>query len=178
MTDESQTLDQTLDQTLNKTDFGHVINENKKSILIAGVVILVAIAAFSLYKNQSGIAYQSQLEEAFVFETEVLAKYNAGDIKTDEFLKQIKALPSELKGMSTLVPALFSTMDKLVTEGKRTEAISILESWKGSFAKGTFMSYFIGLKLLPLLEDANSYDKAIDTLKDLVASKIEISKLC
>jgi len=176
MTEESQTLDQTLDQTLNKTDFGHVINENKKPILVAGVVFLLAIAAFSIYKNQSGKAYQTQLEQAFVFETEVLAAYNDGKIKTDDFLIKVKAMPSDIKGSNTLVPALFVSLDKLVEEGKTTEAIVILESWKPSFAKGTFMSYFIGLKLLPLLEDTNAYDKSIDLLTDLIASKIEISK--
>ena len=40
MTDENQTLDQTLDQTLNKTDFGTVINSNKKPILFIGVLMM------------------------------------------------------------------------------------------------------------------------------------------
>ena len=45
-----------------------------------------------------------------------------------------------------------------------------------SFANGSFMSYFVGLKLLPLLEDAKAYDKSIELLTELVASKIDISK--
>jgi predicted negative regulator of RcsB-dependent stress response len=176
MTDENQTLDQTLDQTLNKTDFGTVINENKKPILIAGIVILIAIVAYSVFNNQSQKAYQTTLAEAYSFDKEVITAFNEDKIKSDVFLTKMKAMPAHIKGTASIVPSLFASIDKLIAESKTAEAITILESWNKNFSKGSFSSYFMGLKLAPLYEDAQSYDKAIDVLQGLVSSQINISK--
>jgi predicted negative regulator of RcsB-dependent stress response len=176
MTDENQTLDQTLDQTLNKTDFGTVINDNKKPILIAGVVIIIAIIAYSIFNNQSAKAYQSTLAEAYTFEKEVLITFNEGTIKSDVFLTKLNAMPAHIKGTASILPSLFIAIDKLIEEKKITEAIEILESWSKNFTKGSFSSYFMGLKLAPLYEDANSYDKAIAVLQAIVSSQINIAK--
>ena len=176
MTDETQTLDQTLDQTLNKTDFGHMINENKKPILIAGAVLVVAIIAYSFYSNQSKKAYQKSLTESYTFEKEVVIPFNEGKIKSDEFLSKMKELPSHVKGTSALVPSILQATDKLIEGGKSTEAMSLLESWQVNFSKSSYMFFFIGLKLAPLYEDANNHDKVISTLESLIASKIDIVK--
>ncbi len=176
MTDESQSLDQTLDQTLNKTDFGHMINENKVGILIAGAVLVAAIIGFSLYSTQSEKAYQKSLSEAYVFEQDVLNAFNQDKINADEFIKKIKELPANVKGTNAIVPALFVSLDKLVKDGKQKEAIEILENWKANYSSGTFMSYFMGLKLAPLYEDNQMYDKAIDLLQSMIASKVEVVK--
>ena len=176
MTDESQSLDQTLDQTLNQTDFGSVINDNKKIIIGIGLVIVISIIAYSFYSNQSKKAYQASLVEAYTFESEVVIPFNEGKINSTEFLSKVGSLPAHIKGTSSLVPSLFTAIDKITKEGKEKEAIEILESWKANFAKSSFMTYFISLKLAPLYENSNEYDKAIDLLQNLIASKIDIMK--
>jgi predicted negative regulator of RcsB-dependent stress response len=176
MTDESQSLDQTLDQTLNKTDFGHMINENKTAILIGAAIIVALIVGFSVYSSQSEKAYQESLSEAYVFEQEVLSAYNEDKIKSDVFIQKVKELPANVKGTNTIVPALFVSLDKLVKDGKEKEAITILENWKTNYSGGTFMAYFMGLKLAPLYEDNQMYDKAIDLLQTMISSKVEVVK--
>lgn len=176
MTDETQTLDQTLDQTLNKTDLGHIINENKKPILVAGAVILVLIVAYAVYNHQAKKQYDENLGQVFSFQTSVIDKYNAKEIKDVEFIEKIKAMPAHLTGQPTLVPALFTSLNTLVANGQETEVVSILENWVNHFSSNSMMYYFIGLKLAPLYEDTNQYDKAINILQSLIASNVDVVK--
>lgn len=176
MTDETQSLDQTLDQTLNKTDFGHIINENKKPILVTGVVVIIAIIAFSVYSNQSKKAYQASLSAAYTFEQEVITPFNTDKIKSEEFINKMKELPAHIKGTATLMPSLFQAIDKLVEQKKNEDALTILESWKNNFSQSSMMSYFVGIKLVPLYEELRKYDQAIDTLQGLIATKVTIIK--
>ena len=49
MSDATQT--QTLEQSLNKTDFGHVLYENRKSIFGLILAILIGVTGFVLWKQ-------------------------------------------------------------------------------------------------------------------------------
>lgn len=176
MTDETQSLDQTLDQTLERTDLGHVINENKKPILLAGLLILIAIVVYSIYSHQAQKSYDENLGQVYAFQKDVIDQYNAKKIKDVEFIEKIKAMPSHLTGQPTLVPALFTSLNTLVENGKTAEVITILESWANHFNTSSYMYYFIGLKIAPLYEDSTQYDKAIDVLQNLIASKVDVVK--
>jgi predicted negative regulator of RcsB-dependent stress response len=178
MNDETQTqsLDQTLDQTLEKTDLGHIINENKKLIMIALGVILALIVGYSVYKNQAQKTYNDNLGQVFAFQTEVVDQYNTKKLTDTQYIEKVKAMPTHLTGQPTLVPALFTSLNTLVANGKTVEVISILETWVKHFSTSSYMYYFIGLKLAPLYEDTTQHDKAITILQSLIASKLDVVK--
>lgn len=176
MTENNQSMEQTLDQTLEKTDLGHVINENKKAILILAVVTVIAIIGYAFFSHQKSTQYNDSLSQVYSFEQEVINKYNEKKLTDDEFIAKIKAMPSHLTGQPALVPSLFVSLDTLIANGKRTEVISLLEAWEKHFNTSSYMYYFLGLKLAPLYEDTNQYDKAIVVIQNLIASKIDMVK--
>ena len=57
-----------VEETLNKTDLGQVINDNKKPILIIGVIILVLIAAYSVMLQVQKSSRMEELDKAFKVE--------------------------------------------------------------------------------------------------------------
>jgi capsular polysaccharide biosynthesis protein len=59
---------QTLEQALEKTDLGHVINENKKLILILAGVVVVLIVIFSFWKYQANKTLENNLSEVYAFQ--------------------------------------------------------------------------------------------------------------
>lgn len=167
---------QTLEQTLEKTDFGHVINENKKGILIGAAVIVILIFSYTLWNQQAKKKYENNLTQVYTFKVDVVDKYNDGKIKEDEFLGKINALPSSLKGQPTLLPALLKAMDKLEAAGKTKEAVTVLEGWVDHFNKSSYSFFFIAMKLAALYENTSQLDKAIAMTQKLVASPVDVIK--
>lgn len=167
---------QTLEQTLEKTDFGHVINENKKGILIGAAVLVLLISAYSIWNYQSNKSYENNLTQVYTFKSEVVDSFVAGKLTEADFLTKINSLPAHLKGQATLIPSLFKAIDKLTLAGKNKEAVAILEGWTGEFNKGSYNFFFIAMKLAPMYENAGEVDKAIALTQKLIASNIEVSK--
>lgn len=167
---------QTLEQTLEKTDFGHVINENKKSILIAAAVLIVLIGGYSVWNQMAKKKYEDNLAQVYTFKTDVVDKYVDGKLKEDEFLTKINALPAHLKGQPTLLPSLFAAIDKLVKSNKTKEAVAILEGWSSQFNKGSFNFFFVGMRLAPMYENIGEVDKSIAITQKLIASSIDVAK--
>ena len=165
---------QTLDETLNKTDLGHVINENKKPIMIAGVIIVLAIIAVTIYKNQSNQKANELLNDAYKFESSVIAPYMKGDIESDSAVKSLLNAKSELVGNPNLVPAILEASAKLESEGKVAEATQVLQVWLNEFSAGSQMYLFIATKLAPMYEDAGNADKAIEIYEALVGANYEV----
>ena len=66
---------ETLDQTLEKTDFGHMINENKKGILIGGLIILLTIVGYSLIRHQNMKSNESFLAKIYEFEAQTITPF-------------------------------------------------------------------------------------------------------
>lgn len=167
---------QTLEQTLEKTDFGHVINENKKGILIAAGVIIALIIGYSIWSHQANKSYENNLAQVYTFRVNTVDKYVDGKMEEAEFLKKMSSLPANLKGQATLIPSLFKAIDKLVKDGKKAEALGILESWSDQFNKGSYTFYFVAMKLAPMYENAGKLDKAIALTQKLVGSQINVAK--
>ena len=110
--EQKQTIE--LEQTLERTDLGHVINHNRKPIMVAGVVTVLLVIAFSFWKYQSNKSYESDLAQVYAFQTEVVDQYVDGKLEEAMFLQKIKALPSHLKGQPSLVPSLFKANELIL----------------------------------------------------------------
>lgn len=166
MSNEPQT--QTLDETLNKTELGHVINENKNAILIAAAVVVAIIIGISIFKHQADVKDMEQFDQAYAFQSSVVEPFLNGTIDSAQAAQKIENLDSELQGSPNLAPSIFEVVGKLVKDGDMEKAISILEKWHSSFEAGSYLRYFAGLRLAPMLEDAGQADKAIAVYEGLV----------
>ena len=166
MANENQA--QTLDETLNKTELGHVINENKNAILIAGAVIVAAIVAFSAYRHFENKEERANLNDAYSFQASVIEPFLKGEMGASEVVEKINALDQALAGNADLAPAIFEASAKLAEENNAKEAIEILGQWHNMLKDDPYMRYFSGLRLAPLLENDGQKDEAIAVYENLI----------
>ncbi|MEX0798409.1 MAG: tetratricopeptide repeat protein, partial [Bacteriovoracaceae bacterium] len=163
-----------LDETLKRTDLGQIINDNKKPILIAGLVVLLAIVAFSIYRYQANQQESQNLEQIYAFKNATVQPYLEDKISSDEAVEKILALGPELTGSPNLAPAIFEVANKLQAKDQASAAISILRKWFEQHRPGSYLYFFTGLRLAPLYEDANQPDKAIGVYEGLVKGNYDI----
>lgn len=170
------TQEPSVEETLEKTDFGHVINENKKLILIGGVVIVVAIFIYSFYAQSRDSQSNLELANAYDFKANVIDKYTDKKIKADEFVKQMKTMPSSIKGEVSILPSVLVATKDLALEGKKEEAKDILLSWQTNFSKGSYSHFFTTFNLTQIYDDLGKTDEAIDLLQELKKGSIDLLK--
>lgn len=168
--------EQTLDETLNKTDFGQIVNDNKKIILIAGAVIVVLIFAYSMYQQSVKSQLNLTLSNAYDFKTKVIDGYTSKKLKADEFVKQMSEMPSSLKGEVSILPSVLGAVKVLSDEGKLEESAKILESWKTNFSENSFAYFFTAFNLSQIYDDLNKKDDALELLSTLKKSSIKVLK--
>lgn len=164
---------QTLEETLNKTDLGHVINENKRPILIAAAIVVLAIVAYSIFNYSKSQARLANLDLAFEVEQSVFSAYLEDKIKEEEFITKLQTLDKKLIGHANLVPSLIASINKVAAKDK---IISLAENWLKNIKKSNFLHLFLSLRLAALYEDQENYDMAITTLENEVGSPSKFLK--
>ncbi|MCT4641283.1 MAG: hypothetical protein N4A33_03230 [Bacteriovoracaceae bacterium] len=171
-----QNTEQTLDETLNRTDFGQLINDNKKPILIVAAILVVGIIAFSFINNQRVMANQESLNRAFEFKVSVMDAYKEKKIKADDFITKMNSMAKEIEGSVSLVPSLLQNIDQLVKENKAEQAAAILKNWSAHFRASNYNLFFINIKRASLLEDLGKKDETISLLEQMKKSSIKVLK--
>lgn len=165
---------QTLEQTLEKTDLGHFVNTNKNSIIIAGVVLLVAIAGFSFYKHNADMSYQKSLEAVYKFEKKKIAAFLAlKEIKStdvDDAIATLKNAPVEVVKNPNFISVLFDVTGKIEKENSLAKIIPVYEAVIKNYRPKEYAYFFIALKLAVLYEDNQKVDEAIKLLESVVAA--------
>lgn len=163
---------QTLEETLNKTDFGHVINENKKGIIITATLIVVAIIIYSVINELSKSQRMDQLNRTFSVEMSIFKPYESGKIKAGDFITSLKGLNNELVGDIALIPSLLSSANKLYTDKAISpEFVKIFENWASQTDKSSYAYVFVALRLSSLYENTGAFPKAVETLEGLKNTK-------
>lgn len=175
MANEKNT-EQIVDETLNKTDFGQVINDNKKPILIIGAVIVVLIFAYSIFQNSKKSSMNLALSNAYDFKVQVIDAYTDKKIKSEEFINKMSQMPSSIKGEVSILPSVLVAVKALTQEGKLQESATILESWKSQFSESSFAYFFTSFNLSQVYDDLNKKDEALAILDTLKKSPIKILK--
>lgn len=170
----TETPTQTVDETLEKTDLGHVINQNKNPILILGAIIVVAVIAISFYQHQSNQEEVESLNDAFKFQTSVIDPFLDGKANAEETIKKINNINVALAGEANLAPAIFQVVDKLMKDGKTEEATGILTAWNNQFPSGSYLKFFSGLRLAPMLENQGKKEEAISIYEALLQNNHEL----
>lgn len=172
MANENQS--QTLDETLNKTELGHVINERKNAIMIVGALIVAAIVAFSIYRYFQKKEEAANLNQAYAFQSSVVDPFLDGEMDASQAVQKLKNIDPRLTGNPDLAPAVFEAVAKLTEENKVEESIEILSSWHEKFDRDSYLRYFSGLRLAPLLENSGKQKEAIGVYEGLIKGSRDI----
>lgn len=165
---------QSIEKEMEKTDFGHIINENKHFIIIAGAVIIALIAGYSGFSSMQKSKSDKSLNQAFTAKTIVFTPYIESKVTADIFLKNLGSIQNEIIASPSLFPALFLAVDKLTADGKAKEAAAALGLWAGKLSKTSPLYFYSMIKLAPIYEDLGNLQMAISTLEDILGQNSKL----
>lgn len=166
MSDATQT--QTLEQTLNKTDFGHVIYENRKVFFAAIIAVLVAVTGYVLWKQSKKNSANEVAVKVFEFQNKTWAGAKEGKVSIAETVKVFEGLDNDVQAAPSMIPVLLE-MGKFMTEkGALAEAEALLSKADMSHAVSAF---FVGMQRAVILEKLNKVPEAIAVLEQLAKNK-------
>lgn len=168
MTDATSAQTQTLEQTLNKTDFGHVLFENRKVFFGFLIAIMVGALGFVFWKQSQQSAALKHSEEVFKFQNETWTNAKAGKMTPAELVTSFKKLDSNIQSSPIMVPVALDMGKFLFEKGAFNEAEEILSNVN---TKNDTLNFFVGLQRAVLLEKMNNVDGAIAVLEKLNSVK-------
>jgi predicted negative regulator of RcsB-dependent stress response len=168
---------QTLEQTLEKTDLGHIINENKKPIMVAGAIIIAAIIGYSIFAQVNESKKYEKLDTIFALEQSLFQKFADKKTTAAEFKTQLAGINNELIAEPNLIPAFMDSINRLDQAGEADASVlAVTKNWLSKLNKNSPMYIFLGLRVAALSEDLGQADEAIATLESMVAHKTNILK--
>lgn len=162
------TQNQTLEQSLNKTDFGHVIYENRKLLIGIVVAFLVAVSGYVLWKQMKKKQAHEVSIQVFEFRTKTWEGAKEGKVAPSELVKQFESLSSEVQSSPIMVPLALEMGKFLLEKGNLSEADTILSKVSGTHSVSRF---FLGMQRAVVLEKMNKIPEAIAVLEDLAKDK-------
>lgn len=168
MSEATQT--QTLEQTLNKTDFGHVLYENRKAFLGLLVAILVAVAGWIFWKESQNSKALNVSVKVFEFQSNEWENAKAGKLSQEELLKVFNALDKDVQMAPVMIPVVLEIGKFLYEKGSYAEAEGILSKVDGT-VKHPVTSFFVGMQRAVVLEKLGKTDEAITVLENLSKTK-------
>jgi predicted negative regulator of RcsB-dependent stress response len=166
MSDTTQT--QTLEQTLNKTDFGHIIYENRKTIFAILVAILVSVTGYVLWKQSQKSQAETISVQVFDFQTKTWAGAKEGKVATAELVKVFEGLDKDVQMSPVMVPLALEIGKFLFDKGALNEAEAILSKVNTNHVVSAF---FVGTQRAVILEKLNKIPEAIAVLEKLAQDK-------
>lgn len=166
MSDATQT--QTLEQSLNKTDFGHVLYENRKSIFGLILAILIGVTGFVLWKQSKKSHTQEVSVKVFEFRTKTWAGAKEGKVAIPELVKQFEGLDKEVQSSSVMVPLALEMGKFLMDKGALNEADAILSKVTVTHPVSSF---FVSMQRAVILEKLGKTPEAIAVLENLAKDK-------
>lgn len=166
MSDATQTP--TIEQSLNKTDFGHVIFENRKILIGAVVAFLLAVSGYVIWKQVKKSQAHDVSVQVFEFRAKTWEGAKEGKVAPAELVKQFTTLSSEVQSSPVMVPVVLEMGKFLMDKGALTEADSILSKVNGTHSVSRF---FLGMQRAVILEKMNNVPEAVAVLENLAKDK-------
>lgn len=168
---------QTLEETLNKTDLGHIINENKKPIMVAGALIIAIIIGYAIFDQMNQSKKYEKLDQIFALEQSLFQSFADKKITSVDFKAKLAGINNELIAEPNLIPLFMDSINALDQAGEADDAVlSIANNWLSKLNKNSPMFIFLGLRVAALSEDLGKTDEAISTLESLVGNRTNILK--
>ena len=165
---QSQTQNPTLEQTLNRTDFGHIIYENRKAFIGAIVAVLLTIAGYAIWKQTQKTKALEVAHKVFEFRTKTWATAKDGKLAVPELVKTFDGLDKETQTSPIMVPVALEMGKFLADKGALTEADSVLSKVDTSHPVSAF---FVKMQRAVILERAGKVPEAIAVLETIAKEK-------
>ncbi len=169
MSEATQTQNQTLEQTLNKTDFGHVLYENRKIFFGVLIAILLGALGYVFWNQSHQSAALNTSVEVFHFQSDVWSNAKSGKTPAADLVKAYEGLSKEVQTAPVMLPVVLEMGKFLYEKGLYAEADAILS--RVSDLKEPITSFFINLQRSVVLERLGKTDEAIATLEKLSSVK-------
>jgi predicted negative regulator of RcsB-dependent stress response len=166
MSDATQTP--TIEQSLNKTDFGHVIFENRKLLIGAVIAFLLAVSGYVIWKQTKKSQAHDVSVQVFEFRAKTWEGAKEGKVAPAELVKQFATLSSEVQSSPVMVPVVLEMGKFLMDKGALTEADAILSKVNGAHSVSRF---FLGMQRAVVLEKMNNVPEAVTVLENLAKDK-------
>lgn len=160
---------QTLEQSLNKTDFGHMIYENRKIFLAALIAVLVGSTAYIFWKQARDSKALNSSVKVFEFQSGPWADAKAGKLATPELIKTFEGLDENIRNAPVMIPVVLEMSKFLFEKGSVSEAEAILS--KVGEVKHPVSAFFINLQKAVVYEKLGKTDEAIAALEKLAQTK-------
>ena len=163
-----------VEETLNKTDLGQIINDNKKPILIIGVIILVLIAAYSVMLQVQKSSRMEELDKAFKVEDSLFNPYLDGKMEAGTFKKQLIEMDNSFQAHSSLTPPFLSSLNKLMEDGALSkDVVDFSKKWISKMDQKGNLFVLSGVRVAAILEDRGREAEAIEILEKMLANNVE-----
>lgn len=171
---EAESLEKTLETTLEKTDFGHIINENKRAILIIAAIVVVLIVGYSVMDTVQSNKRAQRLDEIFQLEKTVFLSYLDGKSDDNAFKQAFNGISNEFIAEPNLVPSMVKALNKLETN-KALESTTLdkVGVWLSKMDKKNNLYVLAAMRISALYENHAQNDKAIDLLAGMLANNTE-----
>src|SRR5690606_36457080 len=166
MNESTQDFSKELNKTLESTELGHIINENKNIVIVSGIVVLLAIIAFSFYKYQQNDSLEAKLADTYAFQKEVVTPYVEDKMTETEFMQKFETLPTHILETEAFLPIALKVTHKMADAGKNADALNILKTYYGKISSNTLAHYLLAVNYAAYLEDAGQGQEAISILED------------
>lgn len=161
---------QTLEETLNKTDFGHVIYENRKIFLALILAILVGATGYLVWKQTKEASALNTSVQVFEFQSGIWADVKAGKTGIPELATAFDKLDSSVKSAPVMLPIVLEMSQFLVEKGSLAEAELILSQY-ASTTQNSISAFFVNMQRAVVLEKLGKVSEAITAMEKVAQNK-------
>lgn len=168
MSEATQT--QTLEEALNRTDFGHVLYENRKVLLAAVISVLVVVTGYVAWKESKKSSALNQSVQVFEFQNKTWADAKAGKVTPADLVKSFSALDKDVQTTPVMVPLALEMVKFLYEKEAFAEADTVLARLEGAKLHPV-AAFFVGTQRAVVLEKMGNGDGAIVSLENLAKMK-------
>lgn len=158
-----------------KKEISDIFIDNKISVIVLGVLVLVAVLGGGSYKVFRDKKEKEQLVKIFSFKDNNLKKYVSKELSDKQYVEGLDQLVGEVGSSKYLFPLYVESADALVKNRSLEKALDILDRASKTLSKNNmYMSYFISVRKATVLEDLNRVDEAINLLKSMNSSSMKL----
>ncbi|MBL7664604.1 MAG: tetratricopeptide repeat protein [Bacteriovoracaceae bacterium] len=165
---------QTFEQVAERTDLGHFINHHRKSIIMGGVALIIAIFGFSFYRAGSQNQLSELKKEIFNFQKKQLLPLLEGKTKVEDFMKSYETLSSDLTTHEAFASVTISAASYLNEQQKYAEAQKLLEKSYQNLSEKSLNFFVVANLLTTVYENQNQLESAIQVAEKVVASPMNL----
>ena len=168
---------QLIEETLNRTDLGHIINENKKIVLIFSAIVIVGLLVFSVINHQTKSQNMSFLDEVYEVNQSVFQATIDKKMSVAEFKNKLTAMDSAYVGHPNLVLSYIEALNALGKDAYADDSLlQVSYNWRDKINKSNPLYLFMQMRVAVLEENLGKLKEAASTYELLIGHQYTFLK--